>query len=183
MTILQRESLLEGVIDDLLVLLDKELVYADAILVLLEEELQALIDMDMSALVTISNRKITQLHRMQRLDASVQEKISAILVGSDKRPEGKVASSKENIVDISSVADLLEEGGKVKLHRKKDMLREKRSAIVDRNYINKRLVEDSLAYLNDAISLLTTRPEEPGYGKKKTGPKRVSSPAFLSRAV
>ena len=183
MTIFQMDSRFKGAVDELLVMLDKELVYADEILVLLEEELQALIDMDMSALVSLSKKKMNQMLRMQRLDSSVQEKINAVQARNGTRGDEKGAASGEKIVDISSVADLLEAGIKEKLWQKKEALREKRRAIADKNYINKRMVEDSLGYLNDAISLLTTRPDESGYGKRKTGKKTSCSPAFLSRAV
>lgn len=176
------ENRLEGAIDEILAMLDKELSSADDILLLLEEEFQALLGMDMASLVSLSKKKMNQLARMERLDSSVQERINGILLRTGKRREEKSPATGEKIVDISSVAEMLEAGGRQKLQQKKDMLREKRRAIADKNYINKKLVEDSLGYLNDAISLLTTRPEEPGYSKK-TGKKKASSPAFLSRAV
>ena len=183
MTIPLSVNRFEEAIEEILLLLDKELACADDILTILKEELQALIDMDMSALVALTKRKMQQLGCMQRLDSAVQEKIGAFLAHSGRGKESRVDSSREKIVDISTVANLLEDGKKEELRRKKDMLQYKRRAIADKNYINKRLVEDSLGYLNDAISLLTTRPEEPGYSNKQSGRKRASSPAFLSRAV
>jgi len=183
MTINQTESRYEAMADKLLLMLDKEILYADEMQHLLEDEMRALLDMDMQALVGLSRKKMDQLHRMQRLDASVQEQIDAILVCADREKEARGSELGKKTVDISSVDDLFANDSKEILLQKKELLREKRRVITDKNYINKRLVEDSLGFLNDAISLLTTRPEEPGYSKKKAGRKSVSGPAFLSRAV
>jgi len=183
MTINQTESRYEAMADKLLLMLDKEILYADEILHLLEEELRALLEMDMPALVSLSRKKMEQLHRMQRLDTSVQEQIDAILVCAGKKGAANASGQEKKTVDISSVAELFANDSKEILQRKKELLQEKRREITDKNYINRRLVEDSLGFLNDAISLFTTRPEEPGYNRKKAGRKSVSGPAFLSRAV
>ena len=64
-------------------------------------------------------------------------------------------------------------------------LNQVRRAIQDQNLINKRLTEDTLGYLNDAISLLTrpAREESVYRAPGRTPGRNLTLPSVISRAV
>lgn len=179
--ILKSESL--PAVEEIVFLLGKEIAFSDEFLVLLEEERQAIIKMDVATLVTISRRKMLQLDQLQDLDKSVEKRAESLLKGrtvSRRRPQEKRSGK---IVHLSAIAEISPQEHRKVLLQSKEQLAARRRAIDDKNFINKRLVEDSLGYLNDAISLFTPVSNEPAYGKRSGGRKNKFQPALISRAV
>ncbi len=84
---------------------------------------------------------------------------------------------------LSAIAESGPMEQREKLCRSRDQFVARRRAIADKNSINKRLIEDTLGYLNDAISLFTQTGRDPAYGKKAGGKKNKFQPVLISRAV
>ena len=170
-------------VDEIVSLLGKEISCSDEFLLLLEEEQQAILKMDVAALIALSKRKMKQLERLQHLDKSVEKRVESLFEDQavTRRPAGKKESGK--IVHLSAIADMSPQEHREKLYQSKEQLVARRRAIDDKNFINKRLVEDSLGFLNDAISLFTPANNEPAYRKKSGSRKNKFQPALISRAV
>ncbi len=62
-------------------LLDKGISGSDELLVLLEEERQAILAMDVAALISFSRRKTRLVDRLQQLDRSVAERLESQRLG------------------------------------------------------------------------------------------------------
>lgn len=170
-------------VDEVISLLDREISCTDAFLALLEEERQALLKMDVTALMGISRKKTRQLERLQQLDRSMEERVQSLLKRQAAFSDQAKKGDNGKIVRLSAIAELCPGEHKKKLCQGRDQLAARRSAIADKNYINKRLVEDSLGYLNDAISLLTGAGRKPVYGRKAGNNRNKNQPALISRAV
>lgn len=170
-------------VEEIIALLGKGISCSDEFLALLEEELQAILKMDVRGLMSLSKRKARLVDRLQQLDRAVAMQAEA------QHPEQRVASRKtmakegDTVVHLTAVAESCPKGQKEKLSRCREQFVVRRSAIIDKNYINRRLIEDSLGYLNDAISLLTRTSNDPSYGKSAGGKKNKSQPVMVSRAV
>ena len=178
--IAQRESAAR--VDGIVALLGKGISWSDELLALLEEELQAILKVDMVSLRSLCKQKMHLVDRLQQLDRSVAEQAEALSGGQtvSRRQTGK--NEGKASVHLAILAESSPQEQKERLCRSRDRFVSRRRAIADKNHINRRLLEDSLGYLNDAISLLTRTSNEPSYGRKAGG-KNKSYPVLVSRAV
>lgn len=154
--------------------LEQEVLLSQDMLAILSEEQKALVAMDMQALIRLSAKKENRLSRIQALDSLL------VNLAAELRPE---ASDKP--ARLAALIPLLpqEEGEKLGQYRKK--LTGLREEILSRNQINRHFATDVKAYLNDAISLITSGiADRPMYGL--TGRSKHASlnqPSLISRAV
>lgn len=171
-------------VEKIVSLLGKGISCSDEFLSLLEEELQAVLKMDMTALISLSKRKTRLVDLLQQLDRAVAKQAEVLNPGGQTVSSRQAKGKRENaVVHLSAIAESCPKEQKEKLCRHRDQFVARRRTIADKNYINRRLIEDSLGYLNDAISLLTRTENDSSYGKKAGGKKNKSLPVLVSRAV
>ena len=132
------------------------------LLALLGEENLALRSMSTQELFRISRQKTMLLAKLGYVDATLKNILPA---------EG------QNSGEAS-------ERGQV-IGQYKRRINEVRGEIMANNMINKRLTEDTLGYLNDAISLLTrpSREEALYRAPGKVPARNITLPSVISRAV
>lgn len=154
-------------------LLEREVQLSQELLDILQAEKNALTAMDMKSLVSLSRKKMNQLSKIQSVDESLQETARQI---ADLHPGRKVRL--ENLASIASGEDM------VRLKDYREKLTSMRQEILDRNIINKHFAEDTKSYLNDAISLITSKvADTPMYGSKGIDKPSTKQPALISREV
>ncbi|MCD6389489.1 MAG: flagellar protein FlgN [Desulfobulbaceae bacterium] len=139
----------------------------------LEEEKQALVDMDIQLLISITAKKEYQLGRLTHLDKLVREKVVEI---SNTLGQGKVEK-------LSSLLAFFDENDGAILQRHIRTLVGLRGEIRDRNIINRKFTMDTLSYIENGISLITGGIEtDKRY--HAGGMSRLSGgPALISREV
>lgn len=154
--------------------LREEILLAGEILALLELEKEALVRMDMQALIDLSTRKEEQVARMQGLDEQVRE-IAASLAGSQASPPARLR-------DL--LACLGQEEGAL-LEQQRLRLSGLREQILERTLVHKNFVEESRTFFNDAIAtVMSSVAERPLYGRGKAFNRpSVNLPSFVSREV
>ena len=139
----------------------------------LEEEKQALVDMDIQLLISITAKKEYQLGRLTHLDKLVREKVVEI---SNTLGQGKVET-------LSSLRAFFDENDGVTLQRHIRTLAGLREEIRDRNIINRKFTMDTLSYIENGISLITggieTDKRYHAGGMRRLG----GGPALISREV
>lgn len=155
-------------------ILDKQVNLSSELLDILAEEKEALIAMDMQALLRLSKKKEHQLARIQLHDQTMQEEGQRLLPNAD----GKV-------VKLAALTPLVTEEEDSRLQEYRDRLESMRNEILSRNIFNKQFAEDTQRYLNDAIRLITSAAteERPMYGTRGKAKPVASQPSLLSREV
>lgn len=154
--------------------LEQEVLLSQDMLAILQAEQNALVAMDIQALVHLSGKKENRLSRIQALDCQIAD------LTKELHPEasGKAAG-------LAALLPLLnpEDGEKLTQYRKK--LTGLREEILSRNQINRHFAADVKAYLNDAISLITGGiAERPMYGISTHGRNSsLNQPSLISREV
>ncbi|OGQ98614.1 MAG: hypothetical protein A2505_07375 [Deltaproteobacteria bacterium RIFOXYD12_FULL_55_16] len=154
--------------------LEQEVVLSQDMLAILQTEQKALLNMDMQALILLSDKKENRLSRIQALDSQIAELTREAL------PEAAGKTTR-----FTALIPLLkpEEGEKLARYRKR--LAWLREEILSRNQINRHFAADVKTYLNDAISLITSGiAERPLYGGSGFSRKpSLNQPSFISREV
>lgn len=155
-------------------ILDLEIKFSGELLNVILEEKEALVKMDLAALVSLSRRKENQLKRLQLLDESLQ----ALMKKTMNSPEAEGIK----ISALKSLAGSREEAGK--LDRYRDRLTSLRQEILDRNLFNKKFAADTLGYLGDAISMITGAIHDPSlYGASGRARSSSNGPTIIRREV
>ncbi len=157
MTMANHEQQISGA-QDVVEGLGVSLKLSQDLFLLLEDENAALRAMATQDLFRISHQKMSLLARLNYLDEVLGQLLSAAASSSER--ERLIGQYKRRI-------------------------REVRAAIQNQNLINKRLTEDTLGYLNNAIALIT-RPasEESVYrAPGRLSGRNLTLPAVISRAV
>ena len=140
---------------------------------ILEEEKQALIDMDIPRLISITAKKEYQLKRLTSLDKMAREKVMVI---GNSLGQGKIEK-------LSSLQALLDENAGATLQRHIRTLAGLREEIRNRNIINRKFTMDTLSYIENGISLITGG-ITPDKRYHAGGVSRLSGgPALISREV
>jgi hypothetical protein len=154
--------------------LREEILLAGEILSLLNQEQEALVRLDMPALLELCARKEEQVARMQGLDGQVQEITAAFA--------GLPAASPVRLRDL--LPSLAPDEG-ARLEQQRLQLAGLREQILERSLVHKNFVEESRAFFNDAIAaVLSSVADRPMYGRSKAFSKpSVSLPSFVSREV
>lgn len=153
--------------------LERELQSSDQLLELLAEEQIALTGMDIPSLLAISQRKQHEAGRLQEMDGFLRQRLGECR-------DGKAAAGDGAAIDLAALAAMVDDPLRRRLLTFRHQLGDRRRRIGELNHINHRLVADSLAYIDDAVRLLTGAATT-GYGRTKRQQGR--GPAFISRAV
>lgn len=157
------------------------------ILKVLEAENEALKRMDTVSLLRLSKEKSTLLAKTHYLDDALKKSVcdlvkkTAMKTAPPPHTAAALAAGKINALTSILPADKAEV-----VTRYKAKLNALRLKIQERNFINKRFIEDTMGYLGDAISLLTGPTHTPNktYGYKGLPPVRGRSvPSVISREV
>ena len=153
--------------------LEKQMQLCRGFLCLLKEEQNALVSMDLQALMRYSRKKEELLHHIHNLDSSIQE--TTVEMAQEYR------SSSRTLTELLPFMPE-EKAGELNGFRKK--LIALREEIQTRNMVNKQFTEDTLTYISDAIDLITGSDENQSvYAAKKAGHKKTCDPTLLSREV
>ena len=142
---------------------------------LLQAEKKALTGMNIPVLAEITRKKDMDLTRIQRLDENIQEISRRMIPATEK--------ASENIKLADTVPYLNKKDGLIleKYQKKLSLLR---TEIVTANYVNKKFTNDTLGYLNDAVSLICNGiVSDPTYNSGSQEKKAKTIPALVSREV
>lgn len=154
-------------------LLNMQTGHCRGFLQMLEEEKQALVDMDMPRLISITAKKEYQLRRLTGLDKMAREKVVEI---------GNTLGRKK-IEKLSSLHALLGENDGMTLQHHIHTLTGLRDEIRNKNIINRKFTMDTLSYIENGISLITggieTDKRYHAGGVSRLG----GGPALISREV
>lgn len=153
--------------------LQKQIQFSKIFVTLLDQEKQALIDMDMATLATLSKQKENGVRQMAYIDEQIKEATEAIV----DQPENEISTLKE-------VCALLPESEAKKISIGARLLRKIRLQIENKNYINYSFTHDTLQYLGDAIRLISDGiATDPIYTTHGLGRAASVAPALISREV
>lgn len=145
-------------------------------LTLLEAEKNALVNMNMNSLISLTRLKERELSKMAQLDHSLQE-VAGQMVATNK-------SRNDKVIKLVELVPFMSKEQALTMKKLRDQLAALREKISDNNLINKRFASDTLGYINDAISLICNEITcEPAYhpGRQLSGSS--PAPALLSREV
>jgi len=153
--------------------LQKQIQFAKIFTTLLNQEQQALLDMDMATLTTLSKQKENGARQMAYIDDQIREATGAILEGHGSRDQ-----------TLKEVCKVLPESDAKKLSIGAALLKKIRLQIEERNYINLRFTHDTLQYLGDAIRLISDGiATDPIYTTRGLGKAASVAPTLISREV
>lgn len=153
--------------------LQKQIQFSKIFITLLEQEQQALIDMDMATLSTLSKQKENGVRQMTYVDEQIKEATNAIL----EHPEDHPSTLRE-------VCKVLSEPEAKKISIGTLLLKKVRKQIEEKNYINFRFTHDTLRYLSDAIRLISDGiATDPIYTTHGLGRAVSVAPSLISREV
>ncbi len=154
-------------------LLDHEVKLYEELLQILREEQRVLVEMDIETLISLSKKKENQLLKIRLLDESLQE----MMKGLTGYPPTKT-------MGLSALAAFSTPTDAARINNYLTLLSKTRDSILDLNVLNKRFIEDTLGYLNDAIFLLTGAAMTPSvYGARGLTQQRVSGPMRINAEV
>ncbi len=157
----------------LLELFERQIVLGEELLHLLGEEKTALIEMDMQALLSLSQKKEHQLLRLKNLDGALREESRRLW------PDGN-----EKIIRLAALTPFVSETENDRLASYRHRLAELRKNIDEKNLFNKQFAEDTGKFLNDAIQLISSAvADRPMYSTKGTHKQLASRASLLSREV
>lgn len=163
-------------LDALLALLERQKELAAALLRLLAEERRALLAADVEGIAAIAREKT----RLSGEISSCDRRLAEMLCGQATDRHGEQPATQ--VIDLSALADRLDDAGKAaRLRALRDELRALRTDIRQGNDLNQRLVVETLAFLQDAVDLLTGGAA--GYPAKRGRRAAARGPAFVSRQV
>ena len=153
--------------------LEKQMQLCKGFLCLLQEEHKALVAMDVDGLMRFSRKKEELLQHIHQLDDSIRD--TTMEIARDRNSDSKTLTE---IIPLLSgrTAETFD------IFRKK--LGAVREEILMRNLINKRFTEDTLNFLNDAISLITSGHHKHSvYAGHGPAPSKNRTAAMVSKEV
>ncbi len=156
-------------------ILKRQILISTGFLVLLQEEKEALVNMNMNALISLTKRKEQELTKIAQLDHSLQEVAGQIVA---KKAGG------ETVIKLAELIPYMTREETIAVKKMRDQLASLREKITGNNLINKRFASDTLGYINDAISLICGEISSiPLYGIRGRKYQGNIGPALMSREV
>lgn len=145
---------------------------------LLEDEKEALTTLAIDRLIGLSSKKQRKMEMMCSQDGILKEMIDALA------PPQEPQSGENRPVELSRLLPFCTEKEAALLKRYRDALSNYRREILIKNLYNQKFTEDTLKYLNGAISLLTGAiTNDLRYGNKGKPRNVHREPSMISRAV
>ena len=175
--VIEQQELPNGYIPQLRELLLTQVKLSTDFCSLLEEEKKALVKMDIPLLAEIVRKKDKELARIQRLDENIQE-ISSRIALKDRKKKNVTASKL-----LDTIPFLSADGQEIvlKYQKKLSLLR---NNILTANHVNQRFANDTLGYINDAVSFICNGiASDPTYNITSQEQRSKSIPALVSREV
>ncbi|MCB2183516.1 MAG: flagellar protein FlgN [Desulfobulbaceae bacterium] len=156
-------------------ILKRQIAISTGFLALLQAEKEALINMDMNALIHLTKRKELELKKIAQLDHSLQEVAGKIVT---------TENGQNRIIKLAELIPFMTREQTLTMKNFRDQLAALREKITRNNLVNKHFASDTLGYINDAISLICGKiAEVPLYGTRGGKGKASSAPALVSREV
>lgn len=153
--------------------LEKQMQLCRGFLCLLKEEQNALVSMDLQALMRYSRKKEELLHHIHNLDNSIQE--TTVEMAQEYQSKSRT---------LTELLPLIPKEKACELNNFRKKLFTIREEIQTRNMVNKQFTEDTLSYISDAIDLITGSDEHQSiYAAQQTSHKKTCDPTLLSREV
>lgn len=144
---------------------------------LLEEEKKALVKMDIPILAELVSKKDRELARIQRLDENIQEISSRIALKDGKKKNISASKLLDTVPFLSAAGQEM-----VLTYQKKLSLL--RNNILTANHVNQRFANDTLGYINDAVSFICNGiASDLTYTTTSQAQRSKSIPALVSREV
>ena len=154
----------------LLEIFGRQITLGEEFLHILAAERTALIEMDMQALISLSQKKENQLTRLKNLDDALQEESRRLWPDTN-----------EKIIRLDALSPFVSEEENKRLIDCRDRLAELRNTIDERNLFNRQFAEDTGKYLNDAIQLISNAVSEHSTYSTKGAPQQHAPQANLLR--
>ena len=156
-------------------ILKRQIAISSGFLAILEEEKHALINMDVTSLISLTRKKESELAKIAQLDHSLQEVASRIVTPN---------SQHKKMIKLAELIPFMTREQTMDVKKYRDQLAGLREKISSNNLINKRFASDTLGYLNDAISLICGEvSSEKMYGIPGRHQRKGSVPSLVSREV
>ncbi|MFZ5775706.1 MAG: flagellar protein FlgN [Thermodesulfobacteriota bacterium] len=158
----------------LLKAMEQEIALSEEMVTLLGEEQQALVNMDMPALISISTRKGTLAARIATMDGQLQEMTRSLL----GQPQSGTARLRA-LIEVLAPND----AEQVEAHRLR--LVSLRDDILSKTIVNRKFTEETRQFLRDAMTTITGAvTERPMYGRGRSAARPTASmPTLISREV
>lgn len=157
-------------------ILKRQIAISTGFLAILEAEKTALVNMDVSSLISLTRKKEQELAKMAQLDHSLQEVARRILARDD--------NNRQQIIKLAELIPFMtrEQTATVKQYR--DQLAALREKISSNNLINKSFASATLGYINDAINLICGEfASTPLYASSSRRARPGNGPTLVSREV
>lgn len=153
--------------------LEKEISLCEELVIVLETEKAALINMEMQELIRLSGLKENLTERISQQDESLREAIMRLVDNSDG-----------TVVKLLALEPVFDDDTAVTLRSYREKLASLRFQIEDRNLVNRRFAEDTLQYIGDAISMITGAiAEHTSYESRGNTRPLTPGPSMISREV
>ncbi len=158
-------------------ILKRQIAISSGFLAILEAEKEALVSMDVTALVSLTREKERELKKMAQLDHSLQE-VARRIVAAD-------GDNQTRIIKLAELIPFMTREQTLAVKQSRDQLAVLREKISSNNLINKSFASATLGYINDAISLICGEiVAKPLYGvRSQRGGRPGNGPALMSREV
>ncbi|MBU0483738.1 MAG: flagellar protein FlgN [Proteobacteria bacterium] len=160
-------------VEKIFVVLESETELCQQLVDLLDQEQTALTAMDLKGLLAISSKKHSLVERILRFDLQLQENARLLL----DKPE-------EKFIRLSALEEFVSGLDLVRLRDYREKLIQSRRMIHDCNVVNKKFAQDTLGYLDDAISLISGSAEKKGvYQERNNAKSRTKGAANAPRLI
>ena len=156
--------------------MEQEITLSEEMLTILNAEQQALVSVDMPALISISTKKGALATRLAAMDNQLQEMARSAL----GQPQNAA-------IRLRAISGLLAPAEASKLEASRLRLATLRKEILSKTIVNRKFTEDTRQFLNDAITTITgSIAERPLYGRGRgrgMGRPTVNQPSLINREV
>ncbi|MFH1215942.1 MAG: flagellar protein FlgN [Pseudomonadota bacterium] len=157
-------------------ILKRQIAISGGFLAILEAEKEALIQMDVNSLISLTRKKEQELTKIAQLDHSLQEVARRILAQEENKHQ--------RIIKLAELIPFMTREQTLSVKKYRDQLASLREKISSNNLINKSFASATLGYINDAISLICGDiASTPLYSSHSRRSKSGSGPALVSREV
>ncbi len=159
--------------ETIITVLERELVLGQEIIDLLEQEREAIVKMDVSALIGFSQIKDDLFGALQEQD----DKLRYVL-------ENLCPNGPDKSAALATLDALFEGESEEHFKAMQHEWRELREKIVTRNLVNHQFIQETLSFLGDSIALFTgAEQKQGGYGAVGQSKTVSNVPRVVSREV
>ncbi len=159
--------------ETIVTVLEKEIVLGRQIVHLLDQEREAIVKMDVAALIGFSNAKDELFGSLQEWD----DKLRQVLEELSPKGADKTAA-------LATLDALFQGDAEQQFQAMQREWRDLREKIVTNNLVNHQFIQETLSFLGDSVALFAGREQRQGvYGLVGRSKNIVNSPCVISREV